>query len=281
MHSITEDLLRSVIRPRPQDGHKGTFGHALIIAGQYGMAGASVLAAKACMRSGVGKLTVHLPLCNNDILQISVPEAILHHDTSGTCFASPLADLSPYQAVAMGPGIGTSADTIEAVEHQLALLCGKPCVLDADALNCLSLSPSLQSLVPAMSILTPHPGEYHRLAGSAPPSSFACQHQVILVLKGHPTRIYVPDGDVWQCPWGNSGMGTAGSGDVLTGIMAGILAQGYTAVETAILSVSIHALAGDAAASVLGGHSLIASDIIDYIHVAFRQISMPAKTART
>ena len=275
MRCVTEDLLRSIVRPRPHDGHKGTFGHALVIAGQYGMAGASVLAAKACMRSGVGKLTLHLPLRNNDILQISVPEAILHHDTSETHFTSTLTDLSPYQAVAIGPGIGTYADTVEAVESQLALLRGKPCVLDADALNCLSLSPSLQSLVPAMSILTPHPGEYRMLAACTPPSSFASRHQVILVLKGHPTRIYVPNGEVWQCPWGNSGMGTAGSGDVLTGIMAGILAQGYTAVETAILSVSLHALAGDAAASVLGCHSLVASDIIDYIHAAFRQITVP------
>lgn len=273
MRLITEETLRSIIRPRPEDGHKGTFGHALIVAGRYAMAGASVLAAKGCMRSGAGKLTVHVPQRNNDILQLSVPEAILHHDVSDTRFTSPVENLEPYQAVAIGPGIGTSADTVEALGRQLAVLNGKPCVLDADALNCLSLSPSLLSLVPAWCILTPHPGEYARLAADTPPAEFAGSHQVVLTLKGHPTRIYTPDGDCWQCPWGNSGMGTAGSGDVLTGVMVAMLAQGYTAVEAAVLSVSIHAMAGDAAAAVLGGHSLIASDIIDYLHVAFRRVS--------
>lgn len=273
MRLITEETLRSMVRPRPEDGHKGTFGHALIVAGRYAMAGASVLAAKGCMRSGVGKLTVHVPLRNNDILQLSVPEAILHHDVSDTHFTSPVENLEPYQAVAIGPGIGTSADTVKALGRQLSVLHDKPCILDADALNCLSLSPSLLSLVPAWSILTPHPGEYARLAADTPPAEFAGRHEVVLALKGHPTRIYTPDGDCWQCPWGNSGMGTAGSGDVLTGVAAAMLAQGYTAVESAVLSVSVHAMAGDAAAAALGEHSLIASDIIDYLHAAFKRIS--------
>lgn len=269
---LTVETLRRRILPRPADGHKGTFGHSLIIAGQYGMAGASVLCAMSCLRSGVGKVTIHTPSFNLPILQMSVPEAIVDVDADDRMFSVPVRSLSNYSSVAIGPGIGVSDATIEALRRQLALLNGKPCILDADALNCISASPILIEAVPEGSIFTPHPAEYARLAGDLHPSEFAVHHGIVLVLKGHPTRIYLPSGQVYECPWGNNGMGTAGSGDVLTGLMAGLLAQGHSVVDTALLGVGIHALAGDCAAKCLGVHSLIASDIILHFPAAFAML---------
>lgn len=274
MNTLRLADLHELMLPRPADGHKGTFGHAFIIAGQYGMAGAAVLATRACLRSGVGKATLHTPLRNNDIVQISVPEAIVHHDADEHRFSTPV-DLCPYDALAIGPGLGTDAATIEAVGQQLAAAkaIGMKCVVDADALNAIALVPELLEALPAESILTPHPAEYKRMTGDEAPEAFASKHNAYLVLKGHPTRVFTPDGACYECPWGNSGMGTAGSGDVLTGIIAGLLAQHHSPLAAALLGVSLHALAGDAAAEALGEHSLIASDITAHLPAAFRQIS--------
>lgn len=250
------------IKQRPADGHKGTFGHALIIAGKYGMAGASILAAQSCLRSGVGKVTVCCPKKNNDILQISVPEAILLHDPSDTCYTTPI-NTDCYDAIAIGPGLGTEPQTAKALETQLQM-CTAPLVIDADALNIISLHPEMQRFIPAGTILTPHEGELHRLKDANIDLS-----PFIVVHKGHPTKI----GD-WQCPYGNDGMATAGSGDVLTGIICGLLAQGYSPLSAAQLGVTLHALAGDIAAEELGHHSLIASDIITHLPQAFKGLSL-------
>lgn len=261
-----------ILRTRPEDGHKGTFGHALIISGQWGMAGASVLAAKACLRSGVGKVTVHIPRRNNDILQVAVPEAIVQHDASELRFTEAVSTKC-YDAVAIGPGIGTHPDTQAALAKQLQNHGHSRLVLDADALNILAGQLSLFSLLPQETILTPHLGEYHRLAPEGTlPQEFARDHNVVLVLKGHPTRIYMPDGTSEKCPYGNEGMATAGSGDVLTGIIVALLAQGYSQREAAILGVFLHALAGDYAQKEKGSHSLIASDIIDALPHAFAEV---------
>lgn len=268
---ITQAFLRNLLRPRLAEGHKGTFGHALIIAGKYRMCGACVLALKACLRSGVGKVTAHIPRRNNDIVQITVPEAIVHHDADSECFTEAV-EVEAFDAVAIGPGIGTEVCTIEALRHQLLKAHGVPCVLDADALNAIALDGSLLSALPVSAVLTPHPAEYRRIAGDEQPHHFAEQHGVLLVLKGHPTRIYTPDGDEYTCPWGNSGMGTAGSGDVLTGIIVGLLAQSYVPLAAALLGVSLHALSGDAAARELGEHSLVASDLIRFLPDAFKQL---------
>lgn len=277
---ITLSQLAALLRPRPADGHKGSFGHALIVAGRWGMAGASVLAAKACMRSGVGKCTLHIPRTNNDIVQISVPEVIVSHDTDEVQFTTPLR-LDAYDALAIGPGLGTTEATIDAVGRQLAMAAGrqgfgeegKPCVIDADALNALAQRPTLFDVMPSGAVLTPHPAEFRRMAGEEAADSFAQRLGIHLVLKGHPTRIFTPDGDCYICPWGNSGMGTAGSGDVLTGIIVALLAAGYTPCDAALLGVSLHALAGDAAAAEVGEHSLIASDIIAHLPAAFFLLS--------
>lgn len=268
--AIDFTFANSLLKPRPQDGHKGTFGHALIIAGKYGMAGASVLAARACLRTGVGKVTVLCPHKNNDILQIAVPEAILKHDPSETFFSEAI-DIEAYDAVAIGPGIGTSTETALALHEQAKMIkessLKHPLLMDADALNILSENPSWADDIPDGTIITPHKGEQKRLRDAG--ISF---DRFILVDKGHPTKIILPSNDINTCPYGNDGMATAGSGDVLTGIITGLLAQGYESQDAAILGVTLHALAGDAATAALGSHSVIASDIIEFLPEAFKKL---------
>lgn len=272
---VSLQLIQSIVRPRTKEGHKGTFGHALLIAGCYGMAGAGVLAGKGCMRSGVGKLTVHIPRRNNDIMQISLPEAILHHDTSEMRWTSmPISTFEQisYNAIGIGPGIGTGEETAEALHQLLNVLknARMPMVVDADALNILAKHPEWFKLLPEGTIITPHPLEYRRLKDAG-----VDMKNITLVLKGHHTTITLPNHPEpsYICPWGNNGMGTAGSGDVLTGIILGLLAQGYSTAEAAIMGVSLHALSGDIAAEELGQHSLIASDLIDNLHKAFKLIT--------
>lgn len=277
MPKITDiPFLQSILRPRPSEGHKGTFGHALLVAGSYGMAGAGILAGRGCMRSGVGKLTIHIPLRNNDIMQVALPEAILHHDEDDLRWTSMPLDASvpiPYNAIGIGPGVGTGQETSEALHRMLETMAGTsiPMVLDADALNILAEHPQWADIIPNNTIITPHPLEYRRLVESG-----ACLDNVILVLKGHPTTITIPSNPSaqYECPYGNNGMGTAGSGDVLTGIILGLLAQGYPPRDAALLGVGLHALSGDLAASELGQHSLIASDLIDYLPQALKQMTI-------
>ena len=268
--TIDSTFANSLLKSRPADGHKGTFGHALVIAGQYGMAGASVLAARSCLRSGAGKVTVCCPQKNNNILQIAVPEAILRHDVSLTHFSEPI-DITTYDAIAIGPGLGTSAETALALHEQLRMIKSAsakcPLVLDADALNILSQNPSWADDIPDNTIITPHKGEQKRLRDAG-----IDLERFILVDKGHPTRVILPTHDIFTCPYGNDGMATAGSGDVLTGIIVGLLTQGYAPEDAALLGVTLHALAGDAATADLGPHSVIASDITEHLPEAFKKI---------
>lgn len=279
------------LKPRPEDGHKGTFGHAMIVAGKYGMAGASVLAAKACLRSGVGKVTVHIPQQNNDILQIAVPEAIIEHDADAKFFST-TCNLSGITALAIGPGLGTDAISASALHKQLieAGNCsskeqkGMPTIVDADALNILSQHIGWMDYLPDDVIITPHVGELRRLAEaisaeksisfgrdiSSCSEYIAKEYHCHVVQKGHPTIVFHPDGTSYRCAYGNDGMATAGSGDVLTGIIVALLAQGYTCSEASEIGVTLHALAGDAAAHDLGHHSMIASDIIACLPKAFQ-----------
>ncbi len=257
---------------RNPKGHKGTFGHALLIAGQWGMAGASILAAEAALRSGIGKITVHTPLRNNDILQIAVPEAIIHHDCSPAYWTEPVATLSSYQAVAIGPGIGTHPDTANAFIHQLENI-SVPLVLDADALNILAQHPDAFQILPPVTILTPHLGEFHRIEAAVglSPEELVKRFNIILVLKGHPTKIFYPNGTSVVCPYGNDGMATAGSGDVLTGVILGFLTQGYSPTNASRLGVFLHSYAGDLAANALGHHSMLARDIITFLPEAIKE----------
>jgi NAD(P)H-hydrate epimerase len=268
-HVVTELDARKMLRQRPIVSHKGTFGHALLIAGQYGMAGASILAAKACLRMGVGKITVHTPFKNNDIVQISVPEAILSHDANAVCMSSFPEHINTYDAVGIGPGIGLNPSTVNAV-LQFFQQSRIPLVVDADALNILACHPDYLAYLPKGSILTPHVGELKRL-GCQSDHTFqqvdfalhlAVKHQVYVILKGHRTAICQPNGEVCFNTTGNSGMATAGSGDVLTGILTSLLAQGYPPHEACVLGVYLHGLAGDCVVQHGSEESLVASDLM-------------------
>lgn len=275
---VDRQLVKSLLKKRPPYGHKGTFGNALLIAGQYGMAGAAVLAAKACLRAGVGKVTVHTPTRNNDILQVSVPEALLDHDADDSVFTTPVS-ADRYQALAIGPGLGTDRRTgiafIEQVRHTPV-----PLIVDADAINLLADHRGWIGQLPVHTILTPHPGEMRRL-GACNADSFSLLVEALnmsrqlgcyIVLKGHYTAVCTPSGQALFNPTGNSGMATAGSGDVLTGILLALCAQGYSQANACILGVYLHGLAGDLAAQELGEYSLTASDIIDHLPQAFLQL---------
>lgn len=277
--SFTDEKdIKPLLRPRPGHSHKGDFGRALLVAGSRGMAGASVLAARAAMRSGVGLLTLHIPECNNVIVQSSVPEVMTSIDSNGACF-SDFIDTSRYDAVAVGPGLGQSVDSERALLH-LIEDCRVPMVLDADALNILARNPEYLHRLPAGSVITPHPGEFARLFGYSDNTSdklqkalsYAVSSGVTVVLKGAYTVIIAPDGDLYFNSTGNPGMATGGSGDVLTGIVLSLLAQGYAAADAARVGVYVHGLAGDCAAKENGKTSLVAGDIIDCLPQAWKTL---------
>lgn len=269
--NITEKLISEWLKTREPFSHKGDYGRASLVAGSKGMMGAALLSARACMRSGVGLLTVHVPECGYDILQLGVPEAKCQadeHSTHHTDIVIPPGT----EVVGIGPGIGRHAQTQQAM-HQLLLGHPQiPMVIDADALNILSENPQWLSLLPKGSIITPHPGEMQRLA--LEPQEMAEKYQLVVVLKGHHTHIYVPDGQgvkvYANTLHGNAGMAVGGSGDVLTGIILALLAQHYTAEEAAVVGVWIHALAADIALSDGNSEeSLLPSDIITHLGTAF------------
>ncbi|MBR0274137.1 MAG: NAD(P)H-hydrate dehydratase [Bacteroidaceae bacterium] len=276
-----ESEMRALLRQRSPFAHKGTMGHALLVAGHEGMAGAAILSTRAALRTGAGKVTVQLPYAALNIMQTAVPEAIVQIDVDNAIITSAL-DASSYQAMGIGPGIGTDRYTAAAL-HSYLRQQACPMVIDADALNILSENPEWLREVPAESILTPHPAELDRLVGHCNNSfermnrarNFAINFGVFLVVKGHYTQICTPTGNVLFNTTGNAGMATAGSGDVLTGIITSLLAQGYLAAEAVQLGVYLHGLAGDLAAAALCEESLIASDIIDYLPAAFKQLKSP------
>ena len=268
----------ALLKPRGKFAHKGNFGRALLIAGSQGMAGASILAARACLRSGVGLLTVHVPFCNNGIVQTAVPEAMTDLDLSDTCFAA-ATDTDDFQAVAVGPGLGRSPETVAALAEQIETS-DTPMVLDADALNILGENRSLLSRLPKGSLLTPHPVELERLVGKCRNSferlerarDLAASADVHIVLKGAYTAVISPDGKCRFNTTGNPGMATAGSGDVLTGILLALLAQGYEPGAAAQLGVFVHGLAGDLAAEAKGMMGMTAGDIVEALPQAWMKL---------
>lgn len=268
----------ALLRKRSEFSHKGTFGHALIVAGSKGMAGASVLSAKAALRSGAGLVTVHAPECNRVIVQIAIPEAIFQSDFDSE-FISNVDSVDSFNAIAIGPGISTHAITAKMLESFLSKL-EKPCVFDADALNILAQHKDLLKLIPKNSILTPHPKEFERLFGTCSSSyerikkaqNAAMESGVIVILKGAHTLIATPEGKLYFNSTGNSGMATAGSGDVLTGILVGLLAQGYPPEEAAKVGVFLHGRAGDLALKNESKESLIAGDIIEQLGKAYESV---------
>ncbi|UFH52950.1 NAD(P)H-hydrate dehydratase [Spirosoma sp. KNUC1025] len=265
---------RLLLHKRDRYSNKGTFGHALLLVGSHGKMGAAVLAARACLRAGVGLLTVQVPRCGYSILQTAVPEAMCLPDGHQNVLtgSSELDGPPPtdYSAVGIGPGIGKAPETLAMLKSLLPTL-KKPIVVDADALNLLSENRELLKKLPKNSILTPHPKEFERLTKKWDDDyqkldilrEFAKTYNVIVVLKGAYSAIATPDGDVHFNSTGNPGLSTGGTGDVLTGILTALLAQGYDPVEAAVLGVFAHGLAGDRVADQRGPIGMIASDVVD------------------
>ena len=271
----TADVIKPLLHKRGKHSHKGTYGHALLIAGSTGKTGAAMLASESCLRSGVGLLTTHMPKSAMLPLQVYLPEAMMSVDESDCCF-SQLPDLQPYNAIGVGPGLGKAPETATALK--LLIQNAKvPMVLDADALNIISENKTWLSFLPERTIITPHPKEFERLFGKTDNSAqrielqreMSVKHNIIIVLKGANTSITFPNGSCFFNSTGNPGMATAGSGDVLTGIILSLLAQRYTPEEAAIIGVFMHGKAGDFAASELGMESMIASDISKHIGKVF------------
>ena len=270
--AVNQGYIKNILKSRDPKAHKGCFGHALLYAGSPGMAGAAVLSAKGCLRSGVGLLSVCTPQINNDILQISVPEAMVVW--TDDMYAR--SELSRYSAIGAGPGLGTG-DSQAILLDKLLKNAACPMVLDADALNIISQNTYLLDYVPAGSVITPHPGELARLTGKTEnwlqmaerAIQLAQKKGITVVIKGAPTATVTPDGKAFINTTGNVGMATGGSGDVLTGIVLSMLAQGYNAVDAAIIAVYIHGLAGDIAADQLSTIAMTSLDILTYLPKAW------------
>ncbi len=275
---LMEDISQ-MIPSRPIFGHKGTFGHLLALAGRRGMMGASLLVGKGAYRAGAGLVTCHVPLSQGVVLQIGLPEALVNEDISSEYFTT-LPELDRYSAVVVGPGIGQSRETAGAVE-QLFRTVSVPLVVDADAINLMAMYPSLQNQLPKNAVLTPHPKELERLLGKWNSSferierqrAYAVDHGVVLLCKGANTTIALPTGYILFNSTGNSGMATGGSGDVLSGIIGGLLAQGIVPAIAASVGVFLHGLAGDIAASKVSERGLMASDIINHLGDAWLKMT--------
>ena len=251
----------------------------LLVAGSYGMFGAAVLAARAAMRSGVGLMTVHGACSGHDILQISVPEAKYESDHDDW-ITTDITLKHNYQSVAVGPGIGTDDKTCDALEIFLKNY-RKPCVLDADPLNCIAKRPNLLDCIVPKTVITPHAEEFDRIFGKHHSEEerlrraieVAKKYQLVIVLKAHFTMTVNVDGRVYINANGNPGMATAGSGDILTGIIGALLAQGYDSRTSAVLGVFIHGAAGDMAAVAHGSYGMVAGDIVENIGQVIRNLT--------
>lgn len=280
---VTEYMVRSIVPKRNKFSHKGTFGHTAVIAGSKGKYGAAVLSTRGALRSGSGLVTAILPQSGIDILQMAAPEAMAQaNDGKDELGGKP--DLESYAAIGMGPGLGTSTETQKLVHHVLENS-KVPLVIDADAVNALAQNPEWNNSLRPEVVLTPHPGEFKRLVGDwsndfeklEKQVAWATENKVCLVLKGAHTSVATPDGKVYINSTGNPGMATGGSGDVLTGIIAGLLAQGYSPKDAAIAGVYLHGKAGDLAVADTGHEALIASDLVQYLGKAFLSLNLPSK----
>ena len=273
------ELVRPLMKTRDRFSHKGTFGRCLLISGSYGRMGAAVLAATACLRTGTGLLTVHVPSRGCEILQTCLPEAMTSIDSSGTLWTE-VPSVDNFDAIGAGPAIGTLEQTQQALYKLLETSTG-PLVLDADALNIISMNRQWISLIPEDSIITPHPGEFDRLAGQHKNShdrlisqiDLAKKNRLVVVLKGAHTSVATPEGTCWFNSSGNPGMATAGAGDVLTGILLSLLGQGYEPVDAAVAGVYLHGVAGDIASSEYSPEAMIAGDICQNLGKAFKLIN--------
>ena len=273
---IDKQTALSIYKPRDPFAHKGNFGHALLMAGSYGKIGAAVLAARACLAAGAGLLTTRLPACGYSIMQTAVPEAMVSIDQDEFHLTGHLSQGDMYQAAGIGPGIGVNEGTAIMLQEFIKSY-DHPLVLDADALNILSKFPEILSVLKPNTIITPHPKEFDRLFGVCADdrvrfdqaNKMAVAHRIIIVVKGHFTGIFNPDGTISFNTSGNAGMAKGGSGDVLTGILTGLLAQSYTPTDAASLGVYLHGYAGDLAARDFSEEAMLPSDLIQKIGKTF------------
>jgi hydroxyethylthiazole kinase-like uncharacterized protein yjeF len=264
------------LKPRTRYSHKGTYGHALICGGSYGKIGAAILSTQACLRSGAGLVTTCIPTCEYIPMQTAAPEAMAL--VAGEEHLSGTIETERYNAIGLGPGMGTDKGSA-AFLYNIISSYKKPLVLDADALNILSENKDWLKQLPGGSILTPHPGEFKRLFGDSANGFERLQllkdknreYNCIIVLKGAHTAVASPKGAIYFNSTGNPGMATGGSGDVLTGIITGLLAQGYSSLHAAVYGVYLHGLAGDIAAEKESMEALVAGDLVRYLGAAFKR----------
>ncbi len=284
----TDSLLaKSLLKKRVSHSHKGNYGKTILVCGSYGKMGAAVLCARACLHGGVGLLTVHVPECGYQIMQIANPEAMTTVDPHQHIFTELLQEgataLDQYDVLGVGPGIGTAEETVQALKNLLenAKSRNMPVVLDADALNICGKHRDLLELLPENAILTPHPKEFERLTQKAENDfhrlqllkEFSERYKVFVVLKGGNTAVATPNGKICFNSTGNPGMATGGTGDALTGIITSLLSQHYDALDAALLGVYLHGLAGDLAAEQLSQEAMLASDLIDQLGAAFKTLT--------
>lgn len=272
MDKLKLNTIKSILKPRVAESHKGNYGHALLIAGSEGKMGAAVIAAKACLRSGVGLLTVNVPFSEKSVLPIALPEAMLN-------LRENTIDLSHFSAIGIGPGLGTSNEAKKLLDSLLKET-NIPVLLDADALNLIAADKEILKYIPEGSVLTPHPKEFDRLFGNhkstedriATTIQKAKELNVVIVLKGHQTLITY-NGESVLNTTGNAGLAKGGSGDALTGIITSFLAQGYSPFDAAKLGVYIHGLAADLSLKNQSMESVLILDIIENLGKAFHEIS--------
>ncbi|MBL1407132.1 NAD(P)H-hydrate dehydratase [Sphingobacterium faecale] len=276
---VTKEDIQPFYKRRKKFGHKGVFGHVLLMGGSYGKIGAVQLASKAALRSGCGLLSSYVPRCGYSILQTAVPEAMLITDEQENLISS-FPDIAPYQAMGLGVGMGTEEKTKTAFREFLTAAPSIPMVLDADALNVLAQESDLLASIPLRSILTPHPKELKRIIGDwnddwhkiEKTRLLASQYNLCVLIKGANSAIVLPDGRVYFNSTGNVGMATGGSGDALTGILTALLGQGYSTKEAAVMGVYLHGRAADIAVAETGVYSLLPSDIIRSLPQAFLEL---------
>jgi hydroxyethylthiazole kinase-like uncharacterized protein yjeF len=278
---VDEQIISAIYKPRNRFAHKGNFGQALIVAGSYGKMGAAVLCSKACLRSGSGLTTTHIPKCGYEIMQIAAPEVMVMTDLNSFIVTKIEDDLSKFTSIGIGPGIGTAPETKKLLKEIFEAY-KKPIVLDADALNIISADKELSKKIPSYSIITPHPKEFERLFGKTKndferlqlAQQKANELDLIIVLKGHHTIIAVPNGKIYFNNTGNAGMAKGGSGDVLTGILTALVGQYHEPVNAAILGIYLHGMAGEIASKKYSVEAMIAGDIIENLGEAFQVIEV-------
>lgn len=272
--SIDRAAILKRYKPINSDTHKGIQGHAVLIGGSYGKIGAMVLSSKACLKTGCGLVTVFIPQCGYEILQIAIPEVMVLTDVQEKHISKIEFDIMP-QAIGIGPGLGQELGTQNAL-HEFLSNDKTPLVIDADALNILSQNAAWISLLPHNTILTPHPKELERLIGKwnsvkekfEKTIAFSKLNHLIIVMKGAPT--FIIDGEtIYENTIGNAALATAGTGDVLTGMITSLLAQSYEPIDAAILGAYLHGLTADIALPETSYQSFIASDVIANIGRAF------------